>query len=70
MEKELFHEHLTDLHNTYGEDVKFISLTEAAKYCGKDRRTLMADETFPIKPEKGQRYFPVNLINFARWLAG
>nr|DAV16718.1 MAG TPA: excisionase [Caudoviricetes sp.] len=49
MEKENFHENLTALHERFGKETVFINLSHAAKYCGIDPRTLLADRTFPRK---------------------
>ena len=67
MEKENFHENLTALHERFGKETVFINLSHAAKYCGIDTRTLLADRTFPRK--KMGRYYKVALISFARWLS-
>ena len=67
MEKELFHEHLEALYQQFGRDKAMITLKDAAKYCGCDHRTLLADKTFPIKPQG--RIYKVPLINLARWLS-
>lgn len=67
MEKELFHENLSALHERFGADTVFLSMDAAAKYCKRDRRTLLADRTFPAK--KIGKSYHVNVIALARWLA-
>lgn len=67
MEKELFYANLTALKEYFGSDAVFVSLRQAAKYCKKDSRTLLADKTFPIK-QIGRQY-SVPIISLARWLA-
>ena len=69
MEKELYHEHLERLYQRFGRDVTFISLAQAASFCGKDRRTLMADKTFPLRRIGTNTHYDVPVINLARWLA-
>lgn len=66
-ECETFYDQLKELREKYGENKTFLYITEAAKYCGVDFRTLQADKSFPVK-KMGGRY-RVNVINFARWLA-
>lgn len=43
-----------------------ITVQEAARYLRKDRRTLLADRTFPYK-KRGNRYL-VSLVALARWM--
>ena len=66
-EKELFHDHLESIYQRFGRDIETISLNEAASYIGCDRRTLLADRTFPVR--KQGRLYKVSKINLARWLA-
>lgn len=67
MEKENFHENLEALYQRFGRDKAFIPLSHAAKYCGSDPRTLLADRTFPLK--KLGRVYKISLIALARWLS-
>lgn len=55
---------LEELKNTF--DKPMITVAEAARYLRKDRRTLLADRTFPYKKKKG-RYL-VSLVALARWM--
>ena len=43
-----------------------ITVQEAARYLHKDRRTLLADRTFPCK-KRGKRYL-VSLVALAKWM--
>ena len=67
MEKELFHENLQALYERFGEDAVFISIAQAAKYLKRDRRTLEADKTFPLKKIKTRQAVPIKSL--ARWLS-
>lgn len=62
-----FENELAGLYEAFGRKDAFISLNKAAKYCGCDSRTLLSDESFPVR-KLGNRY-KVPLIGFARWLA-
>lgn len=65
-EKETFRDNLASLREAFpGKEV--ITMPEASRYLGVDRRRLIADETFP-KRLLGNNYVVV-LVNFARWLA-
>ena len=55
---------LEELKKTF--DKPQITLAEAARYLRKDRRTLLADRTFPVK-KRGGRYL-VSLVSLARWM--
>lgn len=65
--KETYHDYLEDLYAKFGRDTVSIKMNQAAKFCKKDRRTLLADKTFPIK--KAGRTYDVGLKQFASWLA-
>ena len=43
-----------------------ITVQEAARYLHKDRRTLLADRSFPYR-KRGKRYL-ISLVALARWL--
>ncbi len=43
-----------------------ISLRQAAKYLGRDVRTLQANRSFPLK-KVGRRYW-VSLVGLAQWI--
>ena len=55
---------LDELKQTFGKPQ--ITVQEAARYLKKDRRTLLADRTFPYK-KRGNRYL-VSLVSLARWM--
>lgn len=57
---------LEELKNTF--DKPMITVAEAARYLRKDRRTLLADRTFPYRKRNG-RYL-ISLVAFAKWLGG
>ena len=57
---------LEELYERFGRETRLISLKQAAEYCKKDPRTLLADRTFPIKT-RGKQY-DVSVVRFARWL--
>ena len=61
--------HLDALYERYGRETVVISATEAARYLGVDRRTLLADHTFPAKRLTKGGHWRVPLIGLARWLA-
>lgn len=65
-EKETFRDNLASLREHFPGREQ-ISVSEAARYLGVNKRRLMADEAFP-KRMLGQQYIVV-LVNFARWLA-
>lgn len=67
MEKATFHEHLTELQEAFPGKTE-ITVAEAARFLGRDPRTLRGDRTFPAKPA-GKRQRKVSLVNFARWRA-
>lgn len=67
MEKELFHANLSALYDRFGADAVFITINQAAQYLKRDRRTLMADKTFPLKQIKARQLVPV--MGLARWLS-
>ena len=56
---------LNELRDRFG-STRLISLAQAAKYVGKDPRTLLSDRTFPVK-SNGKRY-EVSVIRLARWI--
>lgn len=55
---------LEELKQTFGKPQ--ITVQEAARYLKKDRRTLLADRTFPYK-KRGGRYL-ISLVSLARWM--
>ena len=57
---------LEELYARFGRQTRLISLRQAAEYCGKDTRTLLADKTFPRK-QNGKQY-DVSIVRLARWL--
>lgn len=57
---------LSELYERFGRQTRLISLKQAAEYCRRDPRTLLADKTFPIKA-RGKRY-DVSVVRLARWL--
>lgn len=61
--------HLEALYERYGRETVVITATEAARYLGVDRRTLLADHTFPAKRLTKGGHWRVPLIGLARWLA-
>lgn len=65
-EKELFRENLTALSNQFG-NKEIISLADAARYIGKDARTLKKLAGFPCEPN-GNRYI-VRVRRLASWLS-
>lgn len=64
MDKPGYREQLADLHSRY--DAGTISLADAAAYLRIDRRTLLADRTFPVI--KAGRSYRVSLVALARWM--
>lgn len=65
-EKETFRDNLASLREAFpGKEV--ITMPEASRYLGIDRRRLIADETFPKRLLGGN--YVVVLVNLARWLA-
>lgn len=66
MDREIYHEQLSKLQDTFG-DVPCISKKAAAKYLHKHPATLAATKGFPIKPVGKQEVVP--LLALARWLA-
>lgn len=51
----------------FGWDAVLVPINEVAKYLHVDRRTLIADKTFPIKMVGNQYRVPV--IGLTRWLS-
>ena len=67
MEKVNFRDNLNAIYDYFGKEKAYVSLHDAAKYCGIDYRTLIANKTFPLI--KAGRYYKVPLVNLARWLS-
>lgn len=67
MEKATFHDELERLYERFSRDCVFVHLSDAAKYCKMDPRTLLADKTFPYK--KLGRKYQVPIVGLARWIA-
>lgn len=67
MNKEVFELNLEALRQHFGEDANLIPLQDVAEYLKHDRRTILADGSFPVK-KLGRLYF-VPVIGLARWLA-
>ena len=67
MEKATFHDHLELIYECFGKEAPFITLNQAAKFLHKDRRTLEADKTFPLK-KLGSR-LEISKIQLARWMS-
>ena len=65
-EKEMFRENLQGLREIFGER-EIISLAEAARYVGRDARTLKRLDGFPAEPN-GNRYI-VRTRRLANWLS-
>lgn len=57
---------LSELREAFGKPQ--ITISEAARYLRKDRRTLLADRSFPYR-KCGGRYL-VSLVALARWMGG
>jgi hypothetical protein len=49
-------------------DREMITIIEASKVCGCDRRTLLADSTFPAKQIGGAKKYFIPLVGLARWM--
>ena len=65
-EKETYRENLASLREAFPGREQ-ISVSEAARYLGVNKRRILADDSFP-KRMLGQQFIVV-LVNFARWLA-
>lgn len=67
-EKEGFHEQLEAIYEHFGKEPALVPLNKVAEYLGVDKRTLLDDESFPIKTF-GRQCYRVPLVSLARWLA-
>jgi hypothetical protein len=65
MEKRDYRDNLERISKRFSGEL--ISLSEVVGYLGCDKRTLMADKTFPSK-KVGGRYF-VTIVALAKWLS-
>jgi hypothetical protein len=65
MEKRDYRDNLERISKRFSGEL--ISLPEVVGYLGCDKRTLMADKTFPAK-KVGGRYF-VTTVALAKWLS-
>lgn len=65
MERDGFYETRASLIECFG-DVGTVGLNAAAKYLNIDRRTLLRDESFPVRKVGSQ--YRVPLTPLARWL--
>jgi hypothetical protein len=65
MEKRDYRDNLERISKRFSGEL--ISLPEVVGYLGCDKRTLMADKTFPSK-KVGGRYF-VTAVALAKWLS-
>lgn len=65
MERAGFYETRAALTERFG-DKALLHIGEVCEYLGADRRTLLADESFPVRKVGNQ--YRVPLISLARWL--
>lgn len=63
---EVFDTNLREIYATFGR-VQLIPILKVAEFLGRYWRTLVEDETFPIK-KVGRNYF-VPAVKLARWLS-
>lgn len=68
MEKEMFRENLKDLYTQFGDDAVLLSVNQVAKYLKRDRRSLLADKTFPAR-KRGNGKIDVPIKSLASWLS-
>lgn len=47
---------------------EFIGIADACTNFGCDRRTLLADKTFPAKQINGARKYFIPIVSLARWM--
>ena len=66
MERQGFYENRAELAEAFGAKARLVPLNQVAAYLGVDRRTLLADRSFPVR-KVGNQYI-VPLVNLARWL--
>lgn len=67
-EREDYSGNLDLLLKKLGADTVTVSIDVAARVVGVDKRTLIADKTFPLK--RAGRNYRVPVVGLARWLSG